>query len=559
MRHFNNGFRANRQGPVVTGALAALQVMGESRGNRRNDLQQLLGARHLWWDCCIEASETNPGWLRQSYIALTREIAEYDADERAAEAWASGPVDPGISYAVDLFADPVLDVSRGIARPETLLRAARAIAAVALSLALGEDSRAEQAGLVHQAVAYWRSVNVLPDVSAISSAGPQLSDADPAGVRRFAQILDELPEQGLAAGATAVQALLMSGAQPSARSQPIGVLLAADELDPPRAGASAVSGKRGFLTVSVLPGGPPGLFPDPRTMGFFVGDGPVFASALKTAWEYATRGREAKCLLWSLTDANARQAKSQKPYLVVGGPSLGLAFALAIGNALRRIPWPSLRLARTDFAVTGALRGDGRLQGVGGIPSKVEAVRGKKDFLVIAPAANEEEARGLPDTFDYQWPSTVREARRLTRRVSRVRAAVAVATACVVIAGAVGPAYRLNSSHEQQQLKASVTAQLDATAGQVNNDNPALGMQLALQASAQDPSDRTRDGLLTQLAADGSLVRTLHGHTRAVIDGSIATIGGTPFAVTGGFDEDLRVWDLTTGKCTDVVQMRSRA
>jgi WD40 repeat protein len=556
MRDRNKSLPVIRQDSADAGALAVLNSMRVSGGSRMSHLKELLGASQLWWRCCVEAMRDNPDWLRQSYAALTQEIAEDDGDEQMAEVSALGPIDPSILYAVDLFADPALDTSRGIARPITLLKAARGTAAVALSLAISESSPAEQVRLIRQAVAYWRGVNVLPDVSAISTAIPRRSGGDPAGVRRVAQLLDELPDRGLAACATGVQALLMSGAQPSAlHRQHIGVLLAADELDPPRAGATAEPGKRGVLTMSVLPGGPTGLFPDPRTMGFFDGDGEAFASALKAAWEYATRGGGAKCLLWSLTEPNSRQPESQEPYLLINGPSLGLAFALTIDNALRRISWPSLRMARTDYAVTGAVRGDGRLEKVGGIASKVEAVRGRKGFLVIAPAANKEQAerQRLPDAVDYRWPGTVREARRLTRRVSRVRIAVAVASACVIGLGVGGIAYRLTSTHAQQQLKASVTAQLDATASEVNTNNPTLGMQLALQANAQDPSDRTREDLLSQLAADGSLVRTLRGHTRAVIDASISTIDGTPFAVTGGFDEDLRVWDLTTGKCTDVV------
>lgn len=549
MRYRDEGSCLIRQDGADAGALATLRKRCASGGDRVGDLEELLGASQLWWRCCVEASRDDPEWLRQSYAALTGEIAEYESDRSTAGVFPPGSIDPEIGYALDLFADPTLDVSRGMARPETLLRAARAMGAVALSLSLGEDSPAEQARLIEQAVAYWRDANVLPNVSAISRAVPRLPGGAPAGIQQVARVLDQLPDRGLAVCATAVQALLMSGAQPARlHRQDIGVLLAADELDPPRAGNAVELGKRGTLTVSVLPGGPPGLFPDPRTMGFFNGDGEEFTDALKTAWEYATRGGGAKCLLWSLTDV-----QSQEPYLLIQGSSLGLAFALAIGNALRRIPWPSLRMARTDYAVTGVVRGDGRLERVGGIPSKAEAVRGKQGFRVIAPAANKGEARHLPDTADYQWPGTVREARRLSRRISRVRAALAVATACVIGLGVGGTLYRLTSTHERQQLRASVTAQLDATASEVNSGNPALAMQLALQANAQDPSDRTMDGLLSQLTVDGNLVRALHGHTRAVVDAGISTVDGTPFAVTGGFDEDLRVWDLITGKCTDVV------
>ncbi|KOV86032.1 hypothetical protein, partial [Nocardia sp. NRRL S-836] len=46
---------------------------------------------------------------------------------------------------------------------------------------------------------------------------------------------------------------------------------------------------------------------------------------------------------------------------------------------------------------------------------------------------------------------------------------------------------------------------------------------------------------------DGTPLTTLTGHTGTVTAVACTEIDGRPIAVTGGFDETLRVWDLTDG------------
>jgi WD40 repeat protein len=523
--------------------------MNASPGQKLNDLVELAGAAHLWWRCCAEAAASCPQWLAEAYAALSQAIT-----------WADGcgeSADPGIAHAVELLDAPVLSGPIAGARPETLLRAARSVAVVALSLSRAEAPTGPgEQSLTDVAVAHWGSVHALPGVSATSSAVPRPR----AGLRDIAEALDQAPAGGLAAAMTGVQALLLSGAEPRpVHRGDVDVLFDATDGGLARAvglAGDADPGVLGTLSVSVLPEGPPGLFPDPRVMGFFEGD-EDFADALKNAWSYATRGGGARCVLWSVV-----ASVSQEPCLRIKGASLGAAFAIAVSAAIGRspaltgrLPAVPLRVMKTGCAVTGEVSGDGRLRKVGGMQGKVEALRNKKEFLVIAPLENQGEAASLrpPKEVTFGWARDVRQARRLTRRLSPLRVAIAATAVLALVIACVIPLYLITTSQQDQRLRAEAAGQLDTAASQLNVSNPQLAMLLALQANAQDPSDRTRNGLLSTLASDGSLVRTLHGHTAAVVDIGISSVGGTEFAVTGGFDGTLRVWDLATGKCTDVV------
>lgn len=536
--------------------LSQLAAMSASPEQKINNLLKLVGAGHLWWDCCAEAARSRPEWLVEAYAALSREITRTDTSDEQADA-TFGNGDPGIGRAVDLLCDPALPDSLSGVRADTLPRAARSMAAIALSLT-PRDERDRHGGpsdLVTSTVAHWAGVHALPVIPATSRTVPRPS-AGKADLRAIADILDQSPAEGLAAAMTGVQALLLAGTAPSRlRRKRIGILLDATEAGQTRARGSAANpkGVLGTLTVTVLPGGPPGLFPDPRTMGFFEGD-EQFVLALQNAWAYATRHGGARCVLWSVVTAPRLE-----PCLRIDGPSLGAAFAITVSEALgrparllSRFPAISLQMIKTECAVTGEVLGDGHLKKVDGIPGKVEALRGKKEFLVIAPEENQGEVT-RPDSVTFGWAPDVRMARRLTRRISWRRVSFAT-TAVLAVALAIGiPLYLVSASQQNQRLRASVANQLVSTASQLNVSDPPLAMLLALQANAQNPSDRTRNGLLTALASDGSLVRTLHGHTAQVLDMGITTVGSTQFAVTGGFDGALRVWDLATGKCTDMV------
>jgi WD40 repeat protein len=479
------------------GALAELDTLSSSNKGRKDALQTLLGHSRLWWRCCAEAASGHPEWLRHSYAALSQAIADGDQGGGWGRPSEGVFAHPGISYAVGLLDDPVLDISRGTARRETLLNAARAMTAVALSLTLGGNSPAELARLIEEAVTHWNSLNVLPRVSATPIR--RLPKGSPASLQRVAEVLGQMSGHGLAASMTAVQSLLMSGAQPTAlRRQQIGILLDATDTNPSSARASSSErvepGRRGTLAVSELPGGPPGLFPDPRTMGFFRGHDTEFAGALAVAWEYATRRHGTRCLLWSLTESNPGNPDSHEPYLLVRGTSLGLAFAISVSNALRRLPRPSLRKVRTECAVTGAVRDDGWVLKVGSITAKVEAARGKKGFLVIAPKANEDDARNqrLPDSVEYEWVRTVRGARRATRRLNRVRVAVAIAIVSIVLLAGGGIVYRITTGNTNAQAAiqrgVASSESLAGASRSIGDSNPVLARLLAVAAWQLSPS-----------------------------------------------------------------------
>nr|BFE74456.1 hypothetical protein GCM10020092_077570 [Actinoplanes digitatis] len=137
------------------------------------------------------------------------------------------------------------------------------------------------------------------------------------------------------------------------------------------------TGGHGTLRLTLLDGGPPGLYPDPRAMLFLVGDR-WFAQALDVAWRTAGKSLHRRCVVWRLTTDDT-------PCDEVTGGSLGAAFGVALTDLARRTP-PPIRVRRLDRrrAITAGLEPDQRLSPVTGVPNKLEAAVRRRLRVILA-------------------------------------------------------------------------------------------------------------------------------------------------------------------------------
>ncbi|MFE7854083.1 WD40 repeat domain-containing protein [Streptomyces sp. NPDC057403] len=315
-------------------------------------------------------------------------------------------------------------------------------------------------------------------------------------------------------------------------------------------GGALPQGSLATLTVEVLPGGPAGLFPDPRTMAFFAAD-TAFQDALTEAWAYAQGPRQDLCVLWALT-------LNGEPYLRVRGNSLGLALAVVLhelfdhaAGARRRLnPGNVFRMLRNQTAVTGALDRNGTVAPVDGVPEKLGALAGKGPFTAIVPSANRASLAGhaIPDTVDVHWAPDVTAARRAARRLNRRRILTTglVIAACTALTASLGlyAVHRSNVADRRDHMVSALVQQANAK----DTVNPPLGSLLALQSNAQQASERTQGAVLNAIAKTGTLTHTLAAHSGAATGAALVTVGGHQYSVTAGVDGVLRTWDTATGK-----------
>jgi WD40 repeat protein len=343
------------------------------------------------------------------------------------------------------------------------LSAAHAAADVARALA--EPVPADER--LRTAVAHWRWARVLPELPLTGGdIDTDLSTAPAAAAtRKLAVLADDAPADRAAVGFVALLVRALSDAFPKTdRDVEVPVLF-----------DRRATGGHGLLRISRMDTGPPGLFPDPRSMLFLVADS-RFAEALDAAWRTAPRRLADRCVTWRLS------TDGQPCDEVVGG-SLGGAFGVGLAELARAAP-PRLRPRRLDrrCAVSAALRPDGRLAEVGGARNKLEeAVRQRLRVVMAPPVDGDTVPDALLREASVRYAADLPAAVRLTR--TRVNTTFAVIVAAVVLAasGVVGGAAYANREARNAHLR-SIGTHLLADATTVRSSDP--GGPLLLESLA---------------------------------------------------------------------------
>ncbi|MFI8997353.1 hypothetical protein [Streptomyces sp. NPDC053542] len=507
---------------------AALDAVLRDATSPQGAVHELLGERQLWWKCCSEAVRTDPSWLRSGRAG---ELASW----------------------IDATAPD---------RPSDALPPARHACLLAHALSAPEGRAAEHDEALARVRSTWAgsgllSVNAAPGPAQPSGRGVDGLPADAA--ERLHAVLERIPQlpgdeserSPAADGTLMVAALLMAGCEPRRRPlvQVPVVFGETDHHDGEGNGTANNNdaegpGATGVLELREFPAGPPGLYPDPRSMtGLRSSDG-QFATALGRAWAVAGPGRGARCVLWRLvmTDRPAPPPR-------IEGPSLGAAFALGLRELLRypRTRRPSVAWLRGVFyglrprtAVTGALGNGERLTGVSGMESKLLAAR-RKGLRLVAPAANRPDAAHAPEPADVKFAETLRQADRYARRFRTARLVTALALVVAAVASGVVVEHRESAARDRL---ATAHRLADVSEDMLGSDVGLAGL-FAERAYRQHADPLTRRALFRAVTASPHLA----GSVRA--SGTVSAVaasgeGERAFAGTRGGDVEL--WALDGGR-----------
>ncbi|WP_432830948.1 hypothetical protein [Dactylosporangium sp. CA-092794] len=402
----------------------------------------------LWWDACAEGSRTDPERVRQWYDGEDTRIERILAGQDPTD---FGPYDAGEST--------------------------RAIAAVAVAAADGLPGGLRDRAR-RDAEAYWSAAGVLPFTATTPSRAGERDGYRRSAAAAFVEL--------------AVACMASDPAPPVARRE---VRILFDTAPGEQAG------RTGTLRLVLLPGGPPGLYPDPRTMSFLRAD-MDFRESLSASWTYAARAAAPRCVLWHIE----QEGDQRTP---ISGNSLGAAFAVALAELLghRRArslsPLRFFRVFRTQCAITGSLTADGVIGPVGGLPGKFEAAR-RRTWSVVVPEANWQAAVQLRGHGLRIFPvSTVRQARRRVQRWVPTRMIAVGIVPLLALSGYLVSRARADTEqaieHERLAQRARVVRELLDQADALSRDQTNLATRLDLAAAAIEDSPQTRAALVNRL------------------------------------------------------------
>lgn len=482
-------------------------------------VDELLGERQLWWKCCSEAVRADPSWLRSGR-----------AGELAAWIDATTPD-----------------------RPSDTMTPAEHTYLLARALSAPAGRAAEHDEELARLRSEWAGSGLLSGNAAPGPAQPSgrgVDDLPAEACERLNAVLERIPqlpvdegERSLAPdGALIVAALLLAGSEPRRRPLvrvPV-VFGATDHHQDDDPGAT------GVLELREFPAGPPGLYPDPRSMtGLRSSDG-QFATAVGRAWALAGRGRGTRCVLWRLvfTDRSTPPPR-------IEGPSLGAAFALGLRELLRhpRTRRPSMAWLRGVFyglrprtAVTGALGNGERLTGVSGMESKLLAAR-RKRLRLVAPAANRPGAAHAPEPADVKFAETLRQADRYARRFRTARLLTALALVAAAVTSGVVVEHRKSEATERLTTAHRLA---DVSENLLRSDVGLAGL-FAERAYRQHADPLTRRALFRAVTASPHLAASVRA------SGPISTVAASVSgrkAVAGTRGGDVETWSLDGGRFT---------
>ncbi|MGW2479532.1 hypothetical protein ACWCWQ_06830 [Streptomyces sp. NPDC001571] len=441
----------------------------------------LLGDPPLWWSCCGEAARVDPGWLSGSRCAELRDWLNATAPDSGA----------GSVGSVD---HPLL--------------LARALAAPA-----GRVSEHDP-GVWELTTAWERSGLLCADAAPgpFRPSGSGLAGLSPRLANSLSSVLDRIQQTagaGLAAkGVLTIAALMLAGVEPRGqRAVRVAVVFARSSgtatVDAPASDPQGPQGVTGVLELREFPAGPPGLYPDPRTMDGVRSPNGEFAAALGHAWRFAG---ERRCVLWRVVLSDGQVAPAR-----LEGPSLGLAFALGLRELMRnrrpgRPGFGGLRRLfrglRPRTAVTGALDGSEHLVRIGDLEAKLLAAR-RGGLRLVVPEANRLDVVKAPEPGDVRFARTVRQADRYARRYRTGRLAVALALVAVGSTGT-GVAVHEHGNSARQHADAR-SRQLAAQAALLDQSQPDVAKQLRIAAFRTAPTVEAFDALTTGVRLPGTI------------------------------------------------------
>jgi WD40 repeat protein len=400
--------------------------------------------------------------------------------------------------------------------------ASAALAATDVVAALADAT--DPGELLRGAAAHWRRANVLPAMSLTGADIDAGRDCPAAAVRRrLAVIADDAAAPDAAAfGLLDLLVRALTGELPRRRR----------EVQIPVLFDRRATGGHGTLRLTLLDGGPPGLYPDPRAMLFLVADR-RFAQALDVAWRTTGKSLAGRCVVWRLT------AEDLPCDEVVGG-SLGAAFGVALTDLARRTP-PPIRVRRLDrrCAITAGLEPDQRLSPVAGVPNKLEAAVRRRWRVILAGSSDREAIpepliRDVRLRFADDLPAAVRLSRtRLNPAFVLIMIALLVAASGVT--GGVLAAVRASRAAHQGEVAAGL-------------------LPAARDLRAVDPAGALLlEGLATRLGAPGARASLIRSALTNRYAGTLTGAGGQ--VACGGS----QVWSPDSTRVVTVQQQPPRA
>jgi hypothetical protein len=382
--------------------------------------------------------------------------------------------------------------------------------------AVGDPAGAQ--AWLSDAMARWRRACVLP-----AGSPPTLAECPAAGARvqPVMRLLSALAEDPSAGYAQLVLLALAGALRPAFPQVHVAVVFGGGE-----------EGTHAKLTLSAQPGGPAGLYPDPRRMAFLASDR-EFAASLGEAWATSPLAIRDRCVVWEIVDDG-------RPCHDIIGGSLAAAFGVGLdelARSTRRLA--VLRVRRLDprCAITGRLDRNGALQPVGDYEPKFRAARRQRWRMVVPK--NDTEATKHPDIpvrveYAADLRAAVRHSRRLRPRSHVITAIVLVLV--LVLAASLAAALGARAQAHRNALRESA-ARVANEATQVANGDEPTGLLLAMASDQIAAAGGERTRVFPALEENAStlvkIVRPLQGsYEDSVVsaDGSLAlirTTGGT--------------------------------
>ncbi|MGW6576814.1 hypothetical protein ACWGAN_32245 [Streptomyces sp. NPDC054945] len=509
-------------------ALACARQTAVEAGRVQKLMSTDPGALVAWLSRLVERSDTDA--LRLLYIG--EDTALHDALGEIEVAGSDDALTDGLRRA---SGQEVFDPRES----QPVLDAVRIQAALALDLLVPDPDPDE--GRLAVALAWYRGAGATADLVTEPWNPAELAHGD----ERLRRSLDRLvAAAGDAVRTGPVLAVAMAlcrlalGRLPGPARSPLAVRVLFDHQG---------VGACGRLTLTLLPGGPRGLVPDPETMPLFTADH-HYAAAMARAWN-ASGQRLSGTVLWSLqgfAPAGDKVApKGSVPYRIAG-PSLGAAFGVLLAETVR-VRQPALRkgagrvwcaaLARrtlfyrrvkTSNSVTADVTDDGELVSVSGFRAKLSAAH---DLGVVVVAESDgREARAVAGELLRRQPeiATASDVPKARRKASSLSWPVVVRQVVgILLAVALGFAYIAHAQSEktaaEKREKQARSLLNEATA--VQDSDPGRALRLALSAHRMSPGDASRNSLLRIL---------LETRYRGEVPPVAGTPGPTALGYTGG-------------------------